>query len=200
MKQHQCYQERPKTYLKKFRYSYTVPTNYRTNSLCDEVKMNMTAVIPQIKRGSISKIIFVLSNHTQQMVCVPWMLHSSLGPGHPAEMLGSTYIHKQVCFKIDSSSWPHITTNKWLLRDLSSSPNTKITDWLLYPSPVSCSSALPVTPGFCHHWGNPVKRNPNQLELDQVEAESSNKNQHGCSPGNQGLHISTHLLCPTLGP
>lgn len=77
-------------------------------------------------------------------------------------------------------------------------PNTKITDWLLYPSPVSWSSALPVIPGFCHHWGNPVKKNPNQLELDQVEAESSNKTQHGCPPGNPGLCISTHLLCPTL--
>lgn len=75
-------------------------------------------------------------------------------------------------------------------------PNTKITDWLPYPPP----AAFPVTPGFCHHWGHTVKGNPNQLELDQVEAESSNKIQHGYSPGNQGLCISTHPLCPTLGP
>lgn len=159
--------------------------------------MNLTAVFPQIKRGSIRK---------KQLLCFPTMpskqfvFHGccppSLGPGHPAEMHRSRHIHKQVCFIADSSSWPYITTNDFW--GTFTPPNTKITDWLLYPSPVSWSSALPVIPGFCHHWGNPVKSNPNQLELDQVEAESSNKTQYGCSPGNQGLCISTHLLCPTL--
>lgn len=122
----------------------------------------------------------------------------SLGPGHPAAMLGSTHIHKQVCFEMDSSSWPYITTNKWLPRDLSSTPTqTLLTDSSIHQL---CPALQPFLWFLLHHWGNPVKRNPNQLELDQLEAEGSNKIKHGCFPGNQDLCISTHLLCPTLGP
>lgn len=53
---------KPQNILKKFSYHYAPPLN----SLCDEVKMNMTAVFPQIKgRTVIKRRIIALFNHAQ---------------------------------------------------------------------------------------------------------------------------------------
>lgn len=141
----------------------------------------------------------MFSNHAQQTICVPWMLHSLTWPWASCWHAGKQ-THTQT-----SCVLKQIAVLGYISQQISdfwgTFPPPQHKDyWLLYPSPVSYSSALPVTPGFCHHWGHPAKRNPNQLELDQLEAESSNKIQQDCSPGNQGFCIPTHLLCPRLGP
>lgn len=95
VKQLQHYQESPKTHFNKFSYDYAAPTN----SICDEVKMNITTVFPQIKVRTIIKEISALSNHARQTVCVLHGCYTSPhGSEHPSKMLASTHIHKQVCF------------------------------------------------------------------------------------------------------